>query len=299
MKDPRAEGVSVVLRRSALDAIFDECDRHSDAETGGRLVGSYTADGPKLQIDIWGVIEPGPSATRTATSFFQDGAHQERVFRTLEQRHPEIEHLGNWHSHHVNGLPTLSSGDRATYHRIVEHRLHNTDFFYALLVIAKQRRGARERYRIRHFLFRKGDSHEYKIPASRVQIGSGGPLAAPLAERTPEAERSLATTANRAYDQELFSSLQPGLKPRFSKRLNSLVWKGPLVLPGGATVPVAIVEIQDDAGTISYAIPEGGDGETGLSHRSFGSAAEAVWSLERALAAQSLTSAAHPEDRGE
>ena len=145
MKDPRAEGVSVVLRRSALDAIFDECDRHSDAETGGRLVGSYTTDGPKLQIDIWGVIEPGPSATRTATSFFQDGAHQERVFRTLEQQHPEIEHLGNWHSHHVNGLPTLSSGDRATYHRIVEHRLHNTDFFYALLVIAKQRRGARER----------------------------------------------------------------------------------------------------------------------------------------------------------
>ena len=42
-----------------------------------------------------------------------------------------IEHLGNWHTHHVNGYPNLSGGDVATYRRIVNHELHNLDFFYA------------------------------------------------------------------------------------------------------------------------------------------------------------------------
>ena len=81
-----------------------------------------------------GVIEPGPEARRTRTSFFQDGDYQTEVFRRLEEQDPAIEHLGYWHTHHVNGYPRLSGGDVATYRRIVNHELQNLDFFYALLV---------------------------------------------------------------------------------------------------------------------------------------------------------------------
>ena len=59
------------------------------------------------------MLEPGPNAQRSPTYFFQDGDHQEKLFRAIEASHPDIEHLGNWHTHHVNGYPTLSGGDKA------------------------------------------------------------------------------------------------------------------------------------------------------------------------------------------
>src|SRR6266487_882730 len=124
--------VKVLIAKGVLESIFDDCDKFDAAETGGRIIGTYHKKGPHYEIEALGVIGAGPNAQRTATSFFQDGEYQETVFRSLEQKHPEIEHLGNWHTHHVNGLQTLSSGDKATYKRIVNHHNHNTDFFYAL-----------------------------------------------------------------------------------------------------------------------------------------------------------------------
>jgi beta-lactamase superfamily II metal-dependent hydrolase len=162
---------SIVLYRAALEAIFDECDRHEHDETGGRLLGTYhTTDRASLTIEVSGVIEPGPHARRSHSSFFQDGSYQARVFRQVEAEVPEIEHLGNWHTHHVNGFPTLSSGDRATYHRTVNHNEHNTDFFYALLVVARNRELAGERYACKHFIFFRGDPNGYELPSSAVQI---------------------------------------------------------------------------------------------------------------------------------
>ena len=168
-----AEGaVRVTIHRHVLRSIFDECDRHPRAETGGRLVGTYETDRHgRLSVTVSGVIGPGPDAVRTATSLFQDGTYQERVFRQFEAEDPEIEHLGNWHSHHVNGYPTLSRGDKGTYHRTVNHPRHNTDFFYALLVTHRNR-GARglERYEVRHFVFFRGDPSEYELPPSFAQL---------------------------------------------------------------------------------------------------------------------------------
>ena len=134
-KDLLASDVHVSICRATIEAIFSECDSYDVEETGGRLLGAYRV-GPdrQLSINVSGVIEPGPKARRTATTFFQDGEYQEAVFRKLETQYPEIEHLGTWHTHHVNGYPTLSGGDRATYHRIVNHKNHNMDFLYALLV---------------------------------------------------------------------------------------------------------------------------------------------------------------------
>src|SRR5713226_5747036 len=129
--------VSISIARGALESIFDECDQYDIDETGGRLIGNYRQKGAKYEIQVLGVLGPGPNARRSPTSFFQDGEYQERVFRAVERDHPNLEHLGNWHTHHVNGLQTLSGGDRETYHATVNHHNHNTDFFYALLVTRK------------------------------------------------------------------------------------------------------------------------------------------------------------------
>src|SRR5208283_2840426 len=109
--------------------------------------------------------EPGPNAQRSATYFLQDGDYQEKLFRAIEAQHPEVEHLGNWHTHHVNGYPTLSGGDISTYRNIVNHRNHNTDFFYALLVVRKNQGGA-ERYETKHFFLRRGDDTVHEILAA-------------------------------------------------------------------------------------------------------------------------------------
>jgi hypothetical protein len=137
-------------------------------ETGGALIGTYRGS-PRtgLFINCDGVIDAGPYARRTRTSFFKDGEYQERMFREIENERPEIEHLGNWHTHHVNGYPTLSPGDCATYHKNVNSLNHNTDFFYAFLVIEKL---GFKRYKTKHFIVYRGNPSEYEIPATQVVI---------------------------------------------------------------------------------------------------------------------------------
>ena len=162
--DDMGADIRIVFPEAGLKVVFDECDRFDHDETGGRLVGTFAEHGGKLTIHVTGIIESGPQATRSRVSFFQDGAHQEVIFRQIESRHPEIEHLGNWHTHHVNGLPTLSGGDLETYYRTVNHQNHNTPFFYALLVTAKHRTSdPRRRYSIKHFVFRRGDKDFYEV----------------------------------------------------------------------------------------------------------------------------------------
>src|SRR5260370_32736166 len=154
----KPDNISLVIPRSALEVVFDECDRYDADETGGRILGTYKGRHNELTITVNGIIEPGPGARRTATSFMQDGAWQEQVFRQVEEREPSIEHLGNWHTHHVNGLRHLSEGDIDTYRRTVEHQNHNTDFFYALLVTERSHGKADlDRYIIKNYVFRRGD----------------------------------------------------------------------------------------------------------------------------------------------
>ena len=134
MKFHTTDKVRLSIPKAALIEVFDECDGFDQDETGGRVIGTFDEHRGKLAIHVAGIIEAGPQARRSAVSFFQDGEYQERVFRKIEDQHREIEHLGNWHTHHVNGLQHLSDGDIETYFRTVNHRNHNAPFFYALLV---------------------------------------------------------------------------------------------------------------------------------------------------------------------
>lgn len=162
-------GVTVAIPQNILTGIFDECDRHDACETGGRVLGFYRSTGDDLQIDVCALIGPGPNARRTRTSFFQDGEYQERLFRGVEKYHPKIAHLGNWHTHHCNGLEVLSSGDSETYHRLVNHKNHAQNFFYALLVTRKTPNQVK-RYTVKHYILFRGDGTIYEIPAEQVDI---------------------------------------------------------------------------------------------------------------------------------
>jgi hypothetical protein len=234
----------IVFPEAGLKAVFDECDQFDRDETGGRLVGTYSEHGGKLTIDVTGIIESGPQAKRSPVSFFQDGAYQEGVFRRIESKHPEIEHLGNWHTHHVNGLPTLSGGDIDTYHRTVNHHNHNTPFFYALLVTAKHNTAdPRRRYSVKHFVFRRDDPEFYEISPQHVEIVEA-PLVWPTAA-THAGHRGYSPSSparsDRAYDNDIIREFYPGIRPYSSQKLG-VYWRGSLELLDGSKVQLVLLE---------------------------------------------------------
>jgi len=247
MKFHTTEDVRLILPEAALNVIFAECDGFVQDETGGRIVGTFEDHGGKLALHIAGVIDAGPQAQRTAVSFFQDGEYQERIFRQIERRHPEIEHLGNWHTHHVNGLSTLSTGDITTYRRTVNHHNHNNPFFYALLVVAKRNTKAPlHRYSVKHYIIRRDDEHVYEIPERLVEIVRT-PLLWPAElphdtkhDHHPTPEK-LGARPDRVYDRDILGEFYQGVRPFTSPKLG-LYWRGPVEFLDGSSVQIVLVE---------------------------------------------------------
>jgi hypothetical protein len=287
--------VSITVPHAALEAIFDECDRFDADETGGRLLGTYRGEGSSLDITVTGVIGPGPNARRSSTSFFQDGDYQEQVFRSIEGRHPDVEHLGNWHTHHVNGFPTLSGGDISTYQNTVNHPNHNTAFFYALLVVRKNGHGS-PRYDIKHFIFRRNDESVNEIPHKQVRVVDL-PLLTPdesdasttdRVRRSDENQSVPPPNPERAKDKDFFAEFYPDLKSLFSEKLRAPYWKGPLILIDGSRLDVVAVESQAK-NSAEYSIMTAGDHSAcaeALARyrgRTFSSARHAIIELEREL----------------
>jgi hypothetical protein len=162
--------LTISIPRPILEGMFDECERYREEETGGRLLGFYTWQRTDLHIDVKAVLPAGPKARRTRTSFFQDGDYQEQLFRAVEKRYPSINHLGNWHTHHCNGLRTLSQGDCETYRKCVNSPNHATDFWYALLV-THDTPNEQMRYGVKHFVFvRYGGDNFVEVPMSQVNV---------------------------------------------------------------------------------------------------------------------------------
>lgn len=284
---------SVTIARGALESVFDECDKYDVDETGGRLLGTYRHDNGRYGIEVKAVLEPGPNAQRSPTYFLQDGEYQETQFRALEAVHPDIEHLGNWHTHHVNGYPTLSGGDKETYFKTVNHAKHNTDFFYALLVVSKNRRG-NPRYAVKHFVFRRGADTIYEIPAKDVRLIDTPVLRPAQAHDAVEVRgprpsgRSGVPNPERVKDQEFFAEFYPDLNP-FSKSPDVPYWKGNVPLVDGSRVVIVTMEDPDDKAR-SYSITASSSSSpavagivTQYKQRKFRSARHAVLQLERDL----------------
>lgn len=241
----QADGIQLEIPRAAIEAIFDECDRYNVDETGGRILGTYKGVDRQLGITVSGVIEPGPNAQRSQTYFKQDGEYQETVFRQVEDHVPEIEHLGNWHTHHVNGLRHLSGGDIETYFRTVNHPKHNTDFFYALLVTERvPGKSGLQRYNFKNYVMRRNDDNVYEIPASAVTLVDA-PLVWPVSE---ESVRSKVKTRSAeavpamdlVHDQDMVSHFFPRVKMLKSAELG-IYWRGTLRTADGADLEVVVL----------------------------------------------------------
>ena len=309
-KFARAKSIRIVMPVKALEAVFDECDRYNVDETGGRLIGTFTDVRNALTITVGGIIQPGPRARRSNTSFFQDGEYQESVFRQVERAHPQIEHLGNWHTHHVNGFSTLSGGDVQTYQRTVNHTQHNTSFFYSLLVTAKEGARSKDRYRVKHYVLRRGDPHVYEIDRRHVEMTDASllwPVAATTASQEAPAEAPTTMTTNvqatssapsqRAYDaavlRDFFGQLRAFTSPKVE-----LYWRGPIELSDGSNTQVIVVE---DASTrdasYSVGLPEPGERlksvAASLAERRFSSAGAALIHTERACNRALFETATH------
>ena len=293
----KKSSVTVSIPKDALESIFDECDQFDVDETGGRVIGRYKKHGGGYAIEVLGVIGPGPQARRSSTSFFQDGEYQEQIFRSIEQAHPDIEHLGNWHTHHVNGLATLSGGDKSTYRNIVNHDKHNTDFFYALLVVRKNS-GRSARYDIKHYFLRRGEDTIYEIPHSDVHLVHT-PVLWPqspdhahsgthASTHVHSAHSSETSNVERAKDQEFFSEFYPHLKAGFSKSLGVLYWKGKVQLVDGSHADVLAMENAGDGAPFYSIIASGSergfaDVTARFHERRFPAARHAVLHMERDL----------------
>jgi hypothetical protein len=247
MKFHSTDKVRLVIPKAALLAVFDECDGFDQDETGGRVIGTYQEHQDRLDVHVTGIIEAGPQARRSPVSFFQDGEYQEQVFRKIEDRHREIEHLGNWHTHHVNGLQHLSDGDIETYLRTVNHHNHNTPFFFVLLVTAKRRSSdPLRRYTAKHYIFRRGDERIYELHGRQVEI-IDAPLVWPVGagqhhnKRDNRAQHDLGANPNRVYDNEILKEFYRGLRP-FSNAKLGMYWRGLLELLDGSKVEVVLLE---------------------------------------------------------
>ena len=284
------QAIQVEIAGEVLESVFEECDRYDHDETGGRVVGHFSIDRGTLVVRAAGVIEPGPNARRTSASFFQDGDYQTEVFRRLEAKDPLIEHLGNWHTHHVNGYPTLSAGDVATYRRIVNHHLHNLDFFYALLVTNRNEgRTGLDRYAIRHYVLFRGEDDVHEIRPIDVRVTDGpriwpkevgdsndGPGAGGA-----EGNGSRGIVEVRARDKSVLGVLCPSMEPRLSSRTGTFFWKGSLPLIDGSAIEIKVAEVEDDSGLLYYPIiSNASDDVAELCETPFPSASHAVRALE-------------------
>lgn len=293
--------VRVEIAGGALKSVFEECDRYDSDETGGRMVGHFALERNTLVVRARGVIEPGPNAKRTRTSFFQDGEYQTEVFRRIEAEDPTVEHLGNWHTHHVNGHPNLSGGDVATYRRIVNHELHNLDFFYALLVTARREgRSGLGRYAVRHYVLFRGDNGVYEVEPGNVLITDEAAIwPKDTAEEEDESETDIERperAAVRARDQQVLEVMYPSLTPRLSARSEMFYWKGPLPLIDGTEAELRVLEVENDEGLAYYPRVSPASAEAGESCETpFRSASEAVRALELTLNRAIYRSAARSE----
>lgn len=170
---PRIVVAAEVTRRFTCEIV-----ENPRVEVGGKYVGFITGGARHktlkerhqalrdLVFEVTDYLDDGPGAQRSASFHLGDAEWQTAEFRKLESRHPDIEQLGSWHSHHPNGLRELSRGDIIGYHETVDDPGHNHDYFLVSLGIDLH--GFRT---ARHYLFIREDPRHYEIPGHLIEVG--------------------------------------------------------------------------------------------------------------------------------
>lgn len=202
--------VEILIGESVFSHILREMGKHVSQEEGGKYIGYIftpgTLQGDGIHINprahailITDFLPSGPKAVRTAVEFRPDGEYQDRLFRKIEAEDPAIEHLGTWHSHHCNGVLTLSPGDVDGYFRTIAKPAFRLDYFVASLVKYVPSGPLQEGW-IDHFLFVRG-LDDYYIATDSVRIVDLPPMLegeGPRAPREGSASRLRAISGRRA-----------------------------------------------------------------------------------------------------
>jgi len=108
-KKPMECPFTLFLRESAHQAISEETFANPINETGGGLYG-------KLFLGKWFLVSrvsgPGPKAMKDFAFFTQDPDFE--ISNAGQNSLKSLAYMGQWHSHHSLGLPTVSGHDVST-----------------------------------------------------------------------------------------------------------------------------------------------------------------------------------------
>lgn len=113
----RAPSPLAVIYRSEFDYISRCILDYPNIETGGQLFGFWTGSGVPVVLYA---IGPGRNANHQPAFFNQDVPYLTKVGNTLLQRY-ELQHIGEWHSHHRLGLARPSGHDASTMIGSIRH----------------------------------------------------------------------------------------------------------------------------------------------------------------------------------
>jgi len=106
------------LPEAAFEAMVSEAESWAPDETGGVFMG-YEADGGVVVTDL---IDAGPDALRSPTSFAPDAAFQlEEIGRIYAQSGRVHTYIGDWHTH-PEGSSMHSFIDRAAMREVARSR---------------------------------------------------------------------------------------------------------------------------------------------------------------------------------
>ena len=176
-------GPLVIVPRRVADRFTAEIRAHPHIEVGGKYVGFIRGASrykslverknalSGLVFHVTDYLDDGPNAERTGGFHRGDADWQTQEFRRLEQQNPDLEQLGSWHSHHPNGMGTLSSGDIHGYMATVNDRGHNHDFFFVSLGVDRSGFAS-----ARHYLFVREDSVFYELTVDNVRVAKDEPV---------------------------------------------------------------------------------------------------------------------------
>jgi len=148
----------------------------SRAEEGGKLLGyqqhastHIDNSNARVELTIEDYIDSGPNLGHSEVHIMPDGDYQEKLFRVIERLEPRIDHVGTWHSHHSNGLETLSKGDIDGYFESVNSPNYNLDYFVAYLVKKLNRTSIDGDF----YLFVRGENDFSRLPQRAITIVRG------------------------------------------------------------------------------------------------------------------------------
>lgn len=233
--------IRIEIYDSILRKIYRDCDKYPHIETGGRLLGKISFSPRSIVLTVTDLIYAGPGARRTLTSFFPDPDYMLKTFRFYEQQDPDIEHIGNWHSHYCNGLEHLSMGDIQNYQQVVTDEEYNPDLFLAMLVIPGRRSLVTwlgHKYRIRYYLLTRNNPYPVEITKGvRILRGKESHLEPFREEELKWFEKD----EGRTFLAEELRNLKDDafhLKPFLRK--GTLIWKGQLNDSAGEVVEISL-----------------------------------------------------------